>query len=145
MASNDDIPSRIAALEVYVEEHGKALDSLQETIKDIYNKSGDQSKDLTSAIVQLKGVVSQFSEISVKVKELEDELVGIPDVLKQHVSDCASWREKNNLFSFMKNNPGLSIQILVVGGCVILGALLLSGHPAIISALKALIGLFGIL
>lgn len=139
-----DWHSKVVALEVHVNNHKEKLDEIKDNIEDIYNKYGDHNKELTGVLVQLRGMVSQFSEISVKIQEMEDNIDPMVNKLDGHIEDFEKFVEKSSVLAFIKDNPGLTVKILALGGLVILLIVLLSKSVPGMAVLKFVLGLVGL-
>ncbi len=139
----DDVNSRIAAVEVWIQNHDKKLIELHDSIRDIYTKYGVHSKEFRDVLLQLQGIVSEFTEFSVKLKEFEEDLGGIPAKLDSHIKDFDTYKSNDGFFKFVGNNKALSAQIMFAGIVMAMLIVLLSGSAPGIALLKFFAGLVG--
>lgn len=139
----DDVNSRVAAVEVWIKAHDEKLKELHESIQDIYVKHGVNSKEFRDVLLQLQGIVSEFTEFSVKLKEFEEDLSGIPAKLDNHIKDFDTYKSNDGFFKFVSNNKALSAQLMFAGVVVTALILVLSGSDAGMTLLRFFAGLVG--
>ena len=139
----DDINSRVAAVEVWIKTHDEKLKGLHESIQDIYEKYGVHSKEFRDVLLQLQGILNEFTEFSVKLKELEEDLGGIPLKLNTHINDFNTYKNNDGFFKFVGNNKALSAQIMLAGVVMTSLIVLLSGSESGMAVLKFFAGLVG--
>lgn len=144
---SDDVSSRVAALaalEVHVKNHKEKLDEIKVHIDDLYSKYGADHKDLAGTLTQFRAIVSEFSAITIKIQEIEDNINPMANKLDSHIGDFNTFVEKNNVFQFIKDNPGLTIKIFLIGGVMIGGIYLLAQSVPGMAILKFFAGLVGL-
>lgn len=141
---SEDLSSRVAAIEVHINNHNAKLKELHNSIQDIYHKYGEHSKEFRDILLQLQGVVSEFSEFSVKIRELEEELSPIPAKLEAHVESYKTYIKNDGLFKFAKNNPALAGGFVIVGMIAATLILILSGSEPGMVLLKIFLAPFGV-
>lgn len=139
----DDINGRVAAVEVWIQAHDVKLKELHASINDIYIKYGVHSKEFRDVLLQLQGIVSEFTEFSVKLKEFEEELGGIPTKLENHITDFNNYKRNDGFFKFIGNNKILSAQLMLAGIVLVVLVLLLSGSEPGMTMLRFFAGLIG--
>lgn len=139
----DDVNSRVAAVEVWIKTHDEKLKELHDSIQDIYAKYGVNSKEFRDVLLQLQGIVSEFTEFSVKLKELEQDLGGIPVKLDNHIKDFDTYKSNNGFFKFIGNNKALSAQIMLSGIILAVLVIIMSGSEPGMILLRFFAGLVG--
>jgi len=139
----DDISGRVAAVEVWIQAHDVKLKELHDSIQDIYVKYGVHSKEFRDVLLQLQGIVSEFTEFSVKLKEFEEELSGIPTKLENHIKDFDDYKSNDGFFKFVGNNKILSAQLMLAGIILVLIVLVLSGSDPGMALLRFFAALVG--
>ena len=139
----DDINGRVAAVEVWIQAHDVKLKELHDSISDIYVKYGVHSKEFRDVLLQLQGIVSEFTEFSVKLKEFEEDLSGIPTKLENHIKDFDDYKSNDGFFKFVGNNKALSAQLMFAGVIITVLILVLSGSDAGMTLLRFFAGLVG--
>lgn len=140
---SDDLNSRVAAVEVWIQTHDEKLKELHESIQDIYNKYGAYSKEFRDVLLQLQGIVSEFSEFSIKLKELEVDLGGVPVKLETHIQNFETYKNNDGFFKFIANNRILSAQLMLGGIVAAVLIILLSGSEPGMIILRFFAGLVG--
>ena len=140
---SDDTVSRVAAVEVWIQAHDVKLKELHASIQDIYAKYGVHSKEFRDVLLQLQGIVSEFTEFSVKLKEFEEDLSGVPAKLENHIKDFDNYKSNDGFFKFIGNNKILSAQLMLAGIAIVIIVLALSGSEPGMTLLRFFAGLVG--
>jgi len=108
--SEAELIKKVAVLEVLVEGIRKDIDRVEKNFDSISSDLSLYKEDLRSVILQFKGVMSQISDYSVQIKEIEAKLRLSDDRL----DDCEQDRKSSDLIRFVKDNPAKSLQITLI-------------------------------
>jgi len=142
--SDDKLSNRITALEIHFEHLKDELIKLETNMNNVYSKFDTQNKDLTGILSQLKGVIGQFSEFSLKLRDFEDKLLPLSNKVDRHIADFTVYKDNDGFFKFLKNNPSIAVPFILVGVIVSSLFFLIGGTASGRLLLGFILRLFGL-
>lgn len=136
----EDLVGKVAALEVYVKTHEDRLKKISDTIDDLYVKNDGREREVRDILIQLKGICSEFSEFSVKIKEFND----VPEAFRVHKAECENYRKNDGFFKFWKNNPIIAGELFLTGIALATLVSIVANPDGAAQVIRGILSIFGI-